>query len=455
MTADPIADLVSHVVQRHYEDLPAPAIGAAKRLLLDTLGNGVAGATTPGATAIRSAVATASSGAPAQLWGRADTLPAHAAALVNAYQIHCLEYDCVHETAVLHPLTPLVAAMLADAERLKNISGREFLTALILGVDVACNIALASTVASPFFRTGSTAAFGATAACARLRGLPPAAVLSALGLAYEQMGSSRQAHTEGTSIMGLLAGFAARNALAACDLAEHGVVGPVDVLAGPYGYLNLYEGSYDLSPWQTLGVHYQITAVSQKPYPCGRPIHLAVDAVRALIGKHGIGAADVVSGVCRMPPTVHALVGRPFVDDATPNYLKLCTPYCIACALLGGTLSQADFTPATIGRREVAKLARLITVQADDNPDPNAISPATLTLTLANGAVVEQTIDKALGHPDNPLSRAQRLEKFWSCWNLAEAGPGEARGTALLAQIDTLETLEHVGELSELLRTTP
>ncbi len=453
MASDPIAELAGHLVSSRYEDLPGAAVQAAKNLLLDTLGNGVAGAAAPAVAPAHAALAGGGCGTAAQVWGRSDRFPAQAAALVNAYQIHALEYDCVHERAVLHPLTPLSAAVLADAERLEGVSGRDLLAALILGVDVSCNIALASTVASPFFRTGSAAAFGATAACARLRGFDVTTTVSALGLVYEQSGSARQAHTEGTSIMGLLAGFAARNALAACDLAERGVQGPVNVLDGPYGYLNLYEGQHDWAPvWASLGRRYRITEVAQKPYPAGRPTHMFVDAAQALGQEHGISAGDVLNGVCRMPPTVKALVGRPYLDDATPNYLKLCTPYCVAAALTGGTLSQTDFTPEACQRPEVAALAKRLQVEADDNPDPNAMSPATLILTLKDGTVLEHTVRHALGHPKNPMTRAQRLEKFWLCWNLADPGPGEARGQTLIERIDGLENLAAAIELIDLLR---
>ena len=50
------------------------------------------------------------------------------------------------------------------------------------------------------------------------------------------------------------------------------------------------------------------------------------------------------------------------------------------------------------------------------------------------------------------MTRAQRLEKFWLCWNLADPGPGEARGQTLIERIDGLENLAAAGELIDLLR---
>ncbi len=446
--ADPISELVAFASDCQYEDLPAAAVTAAKHLLLDTLGNGVAGTSAPESASLLAAAGTKAKG-DAQVWGRAARLAAQSAALVNSYQTHCLEYDCVHEAAVLHPMTPLVAAVMADAHQLGRVSGRELIVALIVGVDVSCNIALASTLASPFFRTGSVTALGVAAACARLRGLPRDQIHHALGLAFEAMGGSRQAHTEGTSIMGLLAGFAARNGLMGCDLAEHGIQGPRHILAGPYGYWNLYEGSYNHEAvWKGIGTTYRITEIAQKPYPSGRPTHLAVDAAKALMLEYDMAIADVERAVCAMPNTVTRLVGRPFVADATANYAKLCTAYCVASTLKSGNLSQADFSAEALGRPDVGRLAGNIAIMTDNNPDPNAIGPVTLTLILKNGSQVAKTIEFAIGHPHNPMTDQQRLEKFWSCWKLADAKLNPEQGHLLVDRIGQLDTSEDISDLT-------
>ena len=156
-----------------------------------------------------------------------------------------------------------------------------------------------------------------------------------------------------------------------------------------------------------------------------------------------------------MPGTVQALVGRSFLPDVSPNYAKLCTAYCVAAALHRGTLSQADFAIEAIARSEVADLAKRIAAVAHDGPDPNALSPATLTLTLTNGEVIEHTVTYALGHPENSMTRKQRLEKFWLCWGLSDHGPGRERGEALIKRIDKLETLADVSDLLELMRPGP
>ena len=92
-------------------------VGATKTFLLDTLGVGVAGSAGPW---VEELVEASAGGAPRRhATGSCPghALPAPAAALANAYQIHNSEFDCVHEPAVVHAMTAVLAAALAHAER--------------------------------------------------------------------------------------------------------------------------------------------------------------------------------------------------------------------------------------------------------------------------------------------------------------------------------------------------
>ena len=138
--------LVQHVNTTRYEDLPGPAVAAAKVFCLDTVGVCVAGTTARYASEMRTAVGRWGSGEEATVLGMGDRLPAGAAAMVNAFHAHNQEFDCVHEAAVVHPLTTIQSAALAYAERARGVSGRELILALALGVDVATSIGMAAKI---------------------------------------------------------------------------------------------------------------------------------------------------------------------------------------------------------------------------------------------------------------------------------------------------------------------
>jgi aconitate decarboxylase len=446
-----LAALLEHVVETGFEDLPAAAIAAAKIFVLDTLANGVAGVAGADSKAIISAAKNWGADPVVPVWGHSQRLPPSGAALVNAYQVHCLEYDCVHEGAVCHPMTPLLPALLADAAARGGVSGRDLLLSVVLGVDITCQVGAAATAVSPFFRTGTVTSLGTAAACGKLRGFDQEQLIAALGIAFEQIGASRQAHTEGTRMMGLLAGFAARAALIGCDLAAAGVRGPRELLTGPYGYLSLYELEFDEDLLLTgLASPHRILELAQKPYPSGRPTHICIEAAQSLLGEHDVTPEKIDRLVCHVPEGVAELVGRPVMEHADANYAKLCIGYCVATAFYTGSLTVADFSTDALARADVYELARRVEVCVDPDLPGNAIAPATLVATLRDGSEVSVTVTAATGHPTKPMTNQQRLEKFNLCWDLAGENVHIRNGERLIGLVENLETLDDVSQLAEL-----
>jgi aconitate decarboxylase len=443
---NPVEPMVAHVMGTSFADLPTAAVDAAKIFVLDTFSCALAGSTGPSSDEALAAAKLWGTGDGARVWARSERLPPTSAAVVNAYQIHCLEFDCVHEGGVLHPMSTLMAATMAEVDRLaglgQTVSGQDLIRAIAMGIDVSCSIAASSNAPMRFFRPALTGGFGATTSVSLLRGFDGPQLHNALGLYYGQAGGNMQAHVEGSRLLGLQVGFGARNALVACDLADAGIEGPKDILTGMYGYLVLMEGDYDLEPaWSEWGKIFRLCEVGHKPFPSGRLTHYAVDALQQMVKAHGFSAADVAGVKCEVPPLPMRLVGRPDIPDPQPNYAKLCLGYVCATTLLNGTITQHDFAPDALGRADVHDLARRVEVVEDSNPDLNAFGPQTITVTLKDGTVHDLTVTHAIGDPLNPLPRDRQLEKFWSCWAAAKTDMPRARGEALIDLIDRLDTL--------------
>src|SRR4029077_16618836 len=105
-----------------------------------------------------------------------------AAAMVNAYQIHSQEFDCVHEGAVVHPLAAILPSLLGWAAREGGISGDKLLRAAIAGVDVAVTLGLCSRAPMRFFRPANCGGFGAVAGPPLLAGVGDGRDRTARGL---------------------------------------------------------------------------------------------------------------------------------------------------------------------------------------------------------------------------------------------------------------------------------
>lgn len=449
---DASARFAEHVVATEYFHLSAEAIAATKTFILDSFGVGVAGSAGPWVSQLVETATHWGRAGDARVWVRGTALPAPAAAMCNAYQIHNSEYDCVHEAAVVHPLAVLLAATTAYAERTGGLCGREYLTAVALGVDVGAGLGVASKAPLRFFRPATAGAFAATAAIGKLMGFDAATLTAAFSIAYGQLCGTMQAHSEGSPLLAMQIGFNARNAVIACDMAANGLTGPQNILEGPFGFYRLFEGDHDLSSvLDNLGKAWRIAEVAHKPFPCGRATHGVLDGILSLLSEHRFTPSEVERIECHVPPLTHRLVARPARERMTPSYARLSAPYVVACALLGAGVGLDDFTPEALADPTRLALAQRVELRVDDNRDPNALAPVTIVVRLTDGTVREIVVEQVYGSPAKPMSREAHLAKFRSNWISGARALPEAAGERLIELIDDLEAVGEVAELVDLM----
>ncbi len=434
---------VDHALGLRWDDITEPARKAARTFLHDTLCVGAAGAKAPNADAVLGVARSWGDGGGCSVLGRPGlALPAASAAYVNAFQIHCQEFDCVHERAVLHPMATLVAALRAEAERSGPYSGEGFLSAVVVGVDISVALGLAPTTPIRFFRPATAGIFGSVAALCRLRGLDRVLSLDAFGYALAFSSGTMQAHVEGKPALPVQVAHAARCALDAVDLAVAGLKGPVASLDGPFGYLTLFETAHDLEPvLRELATVRRITEVSWKPFPTGRAAHGGLAALRLLVDRHGITPGNLDNLVFSAPPLIKRLVGRrpsPAMDVA---YARLCLAYLASVALTRGEVGLGDFSAERLNDPAIFALSQRISVVNDGSADPAAFTPLVATARTHDGRAAEVIIDAMLGSPQHPLTDAQHMEKALRC--LAYAGLEDAH-LHLARQISGLESAPDV-----------
>jgi 2-methylcitrate dehydratase PrpD len=370
-------------------------------------------------------------------------LPAPSAAFVNGFQIHCQEFDCVHEPAVLHPMATVTAALLAEADRGAPYGGDSFLISLVVGVDVAVALGLAATAPLTFFRPATAGVFGSVAALARLRGFSAETTLDAFGLALAFASGTMQAHVEGKPALPLQVANAARAAVVAADLAAAGMKGPHRSIEGPFGYLRLMESASDLTPvLRDLEGARRIAEVSWKPFPTGRAAHGGLVALRELMGRHGLSPLNLETLEFRAPPLIKRLVGRPAQLGMDVAYARLCLPWLAATALTFGEVGLGDFITERLADPELHALAGRISVVEDGGVDPAAFTPLVAVAWTRAGERIEVRIEAMLGAPSNPLSFEQHMEKARRC--VAHAGRDGAH-LALWDAVTTLEASEDAG----------
>ncbi len=437
--------LTQLAVETAFGDLPPAAVRATQTFLLDGLAVGVAGRTGPWRDeTVRMALAWGRGGT-ARILGDALCVPPATAAFVNAYQMHCLEFDCVHEGAVAHVMTAVGAAALAECDR-RTVDGQRLLLALTIGVEVAANLGVAANAPLRFFRPATVGVFGAAAAVGALRGFDQAATRRCFGHALGQVAGTMQAHEEGKPTLPLQLAAAARAGIVAADLAQAEVPAPADALEGRYGYFPLFETHSDSKGVASqAGLSWRVTELSHKPYPSGRATHGGIEAVLRLRAQ-GVRSDNLLSMQLRAPPLIHQLVIRPAHQGMNANYARLCFPYVGAVALECGRVGIDDFSEQALSRPEPLALAKRFTATVSDASDPAAFAPQTLSAELRDGRRAEMRIDDLLGSPSRPLTPEQQQAKVRIC--LAAVFTDAARAERLM---EAVRSLPQAGDARELL----
>ncbi len=404
--------------------LPGAVRAAALALLADTLAVGCAGSTAPGADGVLAAARGWGAGDAVAVLGRRDRLPPAGAAFVNGFQIHCLEWDAVHEGAVVHAMSVVTASLLSACAG-RDTDPEDALTALAVGVDIACVLGLAATSPLSFFRPATAGLIGAALACARVAGLPPERFADVLGLAHAQCAGTMQAHVEGSVALPLQIAAAARAAVTAVDLVANGLTGPHDALAGPFGYFPMFDKGDPAALIAQMGKVWRIAEISVKPWPSGRASHATLAALAGLTGVTAIEA--------HVPPLIARLVGRPWLTGMTTAYARLCLPFLAALMLVDGRIDPRRFTAANFADPGLRRLGDLLTIIVDGNPDPNALVPQRHVIRFADGSAKVVETATTLGSPHRALPAAGHAAKRALAAELAAVATDLSDPLAVLA----------------------
>ena len=427
--------LTQLAVETAFDDLPPAAVDATQTFLLDCLAVGVAGRTGPWREEILGMALAWGQGGTARVLGDEIAAPPATAAFVNAWQMHCLEFDCVHEGAVAHVMTAVVPAALAECDRCP-VDGRQLLLALTIGVEVAATLGLAANAPLRFFRPATVGAFGAAVTVGVLRGFDGAAIKRCLGHALGQVAGTMQAHEEGKPTLPLQLGAAARAGLVAADCAQAGIPAPANALEGRYGYLPLFETCANArDAARQVGGPWCVTELSHKPYPSGRATHGGIEAALRLRAQ-GVRPSNLRSMRLHAPPLIHQLVIRPARQGMTANYARLCFPYVGAVALACGRVGLDHFSEQALNQAAPLALAERFIATADESSDPAAFTPQSLSAELHDGRRLEVRIEDLLGSPPHPLTPPQQEAKVRTC--LAAAFADDARSQRLMAAVRDL-----------------
>lgn len=435
------------------EQIPEDAVRVIKQMLMAVTGTAVAGASEDGVSQLRSILLEQGGRAEATVMVYGDKLPANSAALLNGVMSRALDF-CDAMVPGLHIGSSLIPAALAAAESKGGCSGPVFISALVVGAEVASRMNLDEAAYDGFDPTGVAAVFGATAAAARILELNEEQVLNALALAFNRCGGSFQSNVDASLAVRLIQGWVAESGVNCAVLAKAGITGPANFLSGIYGYTHLFGRDHIRSCdfLEGLGERYALKSTMFKRYPSCGVTQGATELALRILEETGVAPEQIASIKIHVPPYAHRLVGGFFFLGENPRVnAQFNLQFCVASALVRGSAKLSHFRPEEVCNPEVLALIEQVKVFSDSALDTRGHTAVDLTIVTKDDRVFSKGLDIAPGFPGNPLSDNEHRLRFDDCMNYAAISLPTGQAQQLIEAIENLDTIDDVRCLMQFL----
>jgi 2-methylcitrate dehydratase PrpD len=449
--------MIANILNTQYDNFTPAAVNHAKNRIIDTLGCLICGASDTGNPELLGIVRGWGGSPEATILVHGDKVPAGTAAMVNCILCRSFDFEPVSPlvdgkstAGHISGTTVLTALTLGEVA---DISGKEMITALLVGDDMATRILIAgkgSGVGRGRDRVGQVNSFGATAIAGRLMKLNSGQMRNAFGLIVNHLGGTQQMILDTAAGFKLSQGTSARDAVFCVQLARAGWTGVKDALLAEGGYYNLFtDGIGDPQVLvKDLGRNYYSDGTF-KPYPCCRINHAAIDCVLALKKDHKIETPliqEVILYASR--GALKDVLGQPFkIGDFPHASAGFSLQYNVASVLLRGSSRPEHFTEQAIRDPQISDL--ISKIKMAELTEGNMES-ARIKVIMRDGREFERFTEIARGDPRNPLSRDELIAKFWTNIEFSRT-ISKDNAQKVLDLIEDLENLDSVRKLVKLL----
>ncbi len=426
-----IARIPAFIHDLAFTDLPPDVVVQARRCLLDLVGVAAGGSTTAGARIAADYAATQLRGTEgeARLLFDGRRASSAGAAFAGATMIDALDAHDGHVLTKGHAGVAVLPALLALVDAGAACDDREFVTALVLGYEIAtrAGIALHATV-DDYHCSGAWNAIACAALGARLLHFDATQTRHALGIA-EYFGPRGQILRvcDSPSMVKDGSGWGAHGGVTAALLARAGFTGAPA--------LTLERD--DAAPhWIDLGSRWLIREQYFKAYPVCRWAQPAIEAALALQRMHGfnvdeVTAIDIASFAEAVALGSHCAVAQT-TEDA-----QYSLPYPVAAALVFGQVGADEVAAERIADPRVGRLLGVMTLSEDR--EFSRLFPAErwarVRIALRDGRSLVSQRARARGNPENPLADDELRDKYRA---LAEPVLGAVRSMRIENAVDGL-----------------
>ena len=445
--AGTIADFA---VKLRYEDLPTDVVRTTRRTILDTIGCAIGGSEA-GPSRIASKLAAevnarsgSKSGATLFCSGLATSLDR--AVFANGVMIRYLDFNDGYITPKGggHP-SDLLAPLLSTAEVYRR-SGKDLITATVLGFEVACKLMDVVDMRGLGLDQATVVGPAAVVGAGRLMGLTREQLVHAIGITVGGNTSLNQGRVGTLSNWkAFAAAEASRKAIFAAQLAQAGMTGPTDIYEGPQGFFkSIHREPFELA---RLGAPYGIMRTFTKRFPLGQYSQTVAEAAAQAraFAPNVDDIAEVNIHVCRNAIKVMADSPdkwRPKSSETADHSM----PYAAGVVLMYGTIDESYYAPKHLDDQRLLGLVGKVRCIHSEEADRHEkdFNLCVLEVVQTSGQRKSFRVEYHRGHPKNPMTDAEMEAKFRG---LARKHLSAAKTDALLRQLWKLEDMPLAGAL--------
>lgn len=438
--------LARYIVTATYAQLPEAVRKEGVRTLLNWVGVAVGGSHHAAVETAAAVLGPFSGPAQASLLGHRERYDIMTAAFLNGVAGHVLDYDDTHPRTIVHPSTVVAPAVLALAE-MTPVGGKDFLNALVLGVETACRMGNA---VSPehydagWHITGTAGVFGAAAAAGKLLNLNEQQMTWALGLAASQPVGLRESF--GSMNKAFNPGRAAANGLFAALLAAKNFQSSDEMIEAPRGWANTISTRHDYAEITgELGQRYEAAKNTYKPFPCGIVMHPAIDGAIRLARENKIDGHKIEGGsIERIDLKVHPLVLE-LTGKKTPSTgleSKFSIYHAVAVALIEGAGGQKQFSDRAAREPAIVALRGKVLPVIDPAIKQDQVD---ITVLFKDGRKLHRFIEHAVGSLEVPMTDADMDLKVQ---DLADGILPKDQAARVIDRCRKVETLANAADIA-------
>ncbi len=235
----------------------------------------------------------------------------------------------------------------------------------------------------------------------------------------------------------------ARSGVTAALLVRSGWTGIDDILSGPDNFILANAPNADPARLtEKLGERYEIIRTNIKKWSVGSPIQAPLDALEILLKRRPFDAEQARAVSVRLGIREASVVNNRDIPD-------ICLQHMVAVMLIDGTVSfQAAHDVARM-RDPVVLRQRAKVELVPDQELERRVREAIVSVTLADGTVLNEHVRAVRGTADNPMPRDEVVAKSR---DLLAPVLGRTQSAELIDRVLEIERVGNIRELRPLLQ---